>query len=158
MTYSIVEPAPASIEILEAAAGAITITEAQPCIITIDEARPNAITVQQPAPAVVSITAPAVASLTISQPTAAVTVLVNETGAAVTTFAQRDYLGGIPTYVNGVLTRVDYSDGTARLFTYYPSGLLRWIDYLAPNQATLRKTIAWNADGTWASTSAPVVI
>ena len=158
MTINIAEPAPALIAITESAVGALAIAEAQACSITVADGSQPQITLQQPAAALVSVLAPAAASLTITQPTAAAMVLVNEAGAAVTTFAQRDYLGATPTYINGVLTRIDYTDGTARLFTYYPSGLLKWLDYLAPNRATLRKTITWSADGSWGSTSGPVEV
>ena len=157
MTYTITEPAPANIEITEAAVGPLTIAEAQPCTITIDETSQPLITLQQPAAALVSVVAPAAASLTISQPTAAVMVLVNETGVAITAFAQRDYLGAVPTYINGVLTAIAYSNGTSKVLNYSASGVLTSIDYTAPNQPTLRRSLTW-VNGQWQGTSAPVVI
>lgn len=157
MNASITEPAAANIEITEASVGPLTIAEAQPCSITVDEASQPLITLQQPAAALVSVVAPAAASLTINQPTAAAMVLVNETGVAVTAFAQRDYLGATPTYVDGVLMAIAYNDGTSKAFNYSAPGVLSSIDYAAPNQATLRKTLTW-AGGQWQGTSAPEVV
>jgi hypothetical protein len=154
MTCSITESTTPSIEILEATAGDVVIAEAQPCTITIDEANQPLITLQQPAEALVSVIPPAAASLTITQPSAAVTVLVSETGAVVTTFAQRDYLGATPTYVNGLLTEIAYSDGTSKQFTYDSSLKLIYVDYIAPNKTTLRKTLTW-VDDQWTDTSEP---
>lgn len=158
MNCSIIQAAPASINIVEAANGNVVIAEAQPCSITIDEADQPLITLQQPAAALVTITAPAAASLTVTQPSVVPTIVVNETGVAVTAFAQRDYLGAVPTYSGGTLVQVAYSDGTQRLFTYYSSGLIKWIDYLAPNQTTLRKTITWDGNGAWTGTTAPAEV
>ena len=152
MSYIITEPTPANIVVTEASVGPLTIAEAQPCAITIDETNQPLITLQQPAAALVSVVVPAAASLTISQPAAAVTVLVSETGSV-----DRDYLGATPTYVSGVLTAIAYTNGTSKAFTYSPPGILSTIDYIDPNQPTLRKTLTW-VNGVWQGTSAPVVI
>ena len=157
-TYLFSEPSVASVQVVESAASTLLVSEAQPCIVTIEDGGIPQITLQHPAASLVTVQQAAAASLTITPPAAAPPIIIQELGGVATPFAQRDYLGATPTYINGVLTRIDYTDATARLFTYYPSGLLKWLDYLAPNRATLRKTITWGADGSWGSTSGPVEV
>jgi len=156
MNCSIIEAATASVDIYENAGNSLSIAEAQPCAITVVESDQPLITLQQPTAALMSVVSPTAASLTITQPTAVPTIVLNDTGVVVTAFAQREYLGAVPVYSGGTLVRVNYSDGTAKTFELN-TGYLAHVNYLAPNQPTLRKTITWSG-GVWQGTSVPVVI
>lgn len=60
------------------------------------------------------------------------------------------------TYTGGWLTAVVYADGTTKALSY-TDGRLAQVDTLRPGQPTLRKTLAYNPDGTLASVAQEVI-
>jgi hypothetical protein len=56
-----------------------------------------------------------------------------------------------PTYTGGVLTRIDYANGSYKTFTY-TGDLVTQIDFVRPGLATIRKTISYT-NGVWAGTT-----
>lgn len=55
-----------------------------------------------------------------------------------------------PTYTGGVLTRIDYANGSHKTFTY-TAGLLTRIDFVRPGLSTIRKTLSYT-DEVWTGT------
>lgn len=60
------------------------------------------------------------------------------------------------TYTAGWLTAVVYADGTTKAMSY-TAGQLAQVDTLGPGQPTVRKTLAYNPDGTLASVAQTVI-
>ena len=60
------------------------------------------------------------------------------------------------TYTAGWLTAVVYADGTTKALSY-TAGRLAQVDTLRPGQPTVRKTLAYNPDGTLASVAQTVI-
>jgi hypothetical protein len=72
--------------------------------------------------------------------------------------AYTNLIAPLPAYdANGVLIRIDYSNGYAKVFGYDADGYLITVDFYQPGLSTQRKTLTW-VDGQWRGTSAPVVI
>lgn len=64
---------------------------------------------------------------------------------------EKRYKSPIPIYSSGLLSRVDYSDGTYKLFTW-TNGLLTRVDHVRPTLTTIRKDITYSA-GVWSGTT-----
>lgn len=56
-----------------------------------------------------------------------------------------------PTYVDGVMTRVDYADGSYKTLAY-TAGLLTQVDYVRSGLPTIRKTLSY-INGVWDGTA-----